>query len=35
MESGALHFSQKIHRAFWLLWIETMSPRTFKNRPIW
>ena len=29
------HFSPRIHHAFGLLFIETMSPRTFKNRPIW
>ena len=35
MKCVAFHFSQKIHRAFGPLLIETMSPRTFKNRPIW
>ena len=35
MKSVAFHVSQKIHCAFGLLLIETMSPRTFKNRPIW
>ena len=25
----------QIHQAFGILLIETMSPRTFKNRPIW
>ena len=35
MESVAFHFSQIIHHAFGLLLVETMSPRTIKNRPIW
>ena len=31
----AFHMGQKFHHAFGLLLIETMSPRTFKNSPIW
>ena len=30
MNSAAFHFSPKIHHAFGLLLMETMSPRTFK-----
>ena len=36
MKSVAFHFSPEIHHhAFGLLWIKTMSPRTFKNCPLW
>ena len=35
MKSGAFHFSPKIHHAFGLLWMQPLSPGTFKNRPIW
>ena len=35
MKSVAFHFSPKFNHAFGLLLIETMSPRTFKNHPIW
>ena len=35
MKSFAFHFSPKVHHVFGLLLIETMSSRTFKNRPIW
>ena len=31
----ASHFGPNIHHAFGVLFIETMSPRTFKNHPIW
>ena len=34
MKIVAFHFSPKNHTAFGPLLIETMSPRTFKNRPI-
>ena len=35
MKSVAFHLSTKIHHAFGLLLIETISARTIKNRPIW
>ena len=35
MTSVAFQFSPKIHNAFGLLLIETMSSRTFKDCPIW
>ena len=35
MKSVAFHFSPRIHHAFGLLWIVTISPRTLKNHPIW
>ena len=35
MKNVAFHFSPKIHHAFGLLLVETMSPGTIKNRPIW
>ena len=35
MKNVTFHLSPKNHHAFGLLLIETMSPRTFKNRPIW
>ena len=35
MKSVAFHFCPKNHHAYGILMIEIMSPRTFKNRPIW
>ena len=32
MKSDSFHIGQKFHHTFGLLLIETMSPRTFKNR---
>ena len=35
MKRVAFHFSPKIHHAFGQLFMETISPRTYKNCPIW